>query len=95
MPRRTREQKIIADLRRELRSKEAPQRPSSTPTHLEPTISLPSPQPTEVVQVTEAAPSYLKGDLLRVGMVVTLAAALEFFISYLVSSGTFRSLGIS
>lgn len=95
MPRRTREQKIIADLRRQLRSREAPKSVTPAVSRLEPTVTLPEAPIIEVRTVPEPAPSYLKGDLLRVGLVVTLAAALEFIFSYAVSVGTFRSLGIS
>lgn len=97
MPRRTREQKIIADLRRELQRNQ-PNRPAVTKPSpkVETIISLPTaPAVTESVTTESPAPSYLRDDLLRVGVVVSVAAALELFVSYFVSSGMFKSLGIS
>jgi hypothetical protein len=100
MPRRTREQKIIADLRRQLSSQSANQ-PIAQPTkevEVAPKISIP-----DLVEVKKevAAPvvaetkSYLKSDLLKVGGLVAVAILVELLASFSINSGALKAFGIT
>lgn len=98
MTKRTREQKIIADLRKQLRLREGVLKTEDKPKvslKTSPQFSLPyapviSASPPEAVNY-----SYLKKDLLKVGIVVTIALTLEIIGTYLISQGAFKSLGVS
>lgn len=98
MPRKTREQKIIADLRKQLQLREGvvPETRQAAPRiSVAETVSLPESPIPQVEIKKEANYSYLKKDLLKVGGLVGAAVILEFIISFLVASGVLKSWGIS
>lgn len=98
MPRKTREQKVIADLRRQLRLRDgvlkeaAPRQPVIADA---PTVSLPDqkPAPREVKEPVGSI--HLKRDLIRVGSLVAVAVILEFIVSLAITSGALKPLGLS
>jgi hypothetical protein len=93
MPRRTREQKIIAELRRKLKVQ-----PIKTPrqepvVNAVPEISLPkeikSPPERSVAEPIETT-AYLKKDLLRFAALALAVTAFELIVSYMILSGTLK-----
>lgn len=98
MTKRTREQKIIADLRKQISLRDGVLKPEVTPVikmQSAPKFSLPkvTSEPTPVVAVPSY--SYLKSDLLRLTLVVAAAVGIEITGTYLISQGLLKSWGIS
>lgn len=99
MPKRTREQKIIADLRRELERREgARPAPVKATEKIEPIKSEAAP-----IQIISSNPdekssfdsSYLKRDLIKVVALFGIVIAFEGFASYLVNTGALKGFGIT
>lgn len=98
MTKRTREQKIIADLRKQIALRDGVLKPEVTPV-----VKMASAQKFSLPKVTtEPAPvvaapsySYLKRDLLRLTLVVAVALGIELIGTYLISQGLLKSLGMS
>lgn len=94
MPRKTREQKIITDLRRQLQS--ARPAPLKTVVKELPRIETSLPKlNTAAVPSVSIDYSYLGRDLLKVGALVALLTALEIVISLFISSGGLKSFGLN
>lgn len=93
MPRRTREQKIIAQLRREL-NQASPKTPRpEPPVQVVPEISLPEKiKPSPKVEAAEPAQptTFLKRDLLKFAALALAVTVFELVISYLILSGTLK-----
>jgi hypothetical protein len=103
MPKRTREEKIITELRRKLREQAPPQSKVQV-SQAQPaisTISLPSEpeRPNEPAIVTPVRVSetrtFLKGDLVKLGLIALGTVGFEAIISYLILSGVLKPLGIT
>lgn len=99
MTKRTREQKIIADLRKQIALRDGVLKPEVAPRvemSSAPKFSLPKVVTTEPsTAVTTPSYSYLKRDLLRLSLVVAVAIGIEIIGTYLVSQGLLKSWGIS
>jgi|SRR5581483_12275785 len=98
MPRKTREQKIIADLRKQLRLRAAANPEVKTSDHevsLSQPISLPEAPVQPMIAKKEVNYGYLKRDMLKVGALVGVSLLIEVIVSYLVTSGSLKSWGIS
>jgi hypothetical protein len=99
MSRKTKQQKIIADLRRQIRERPTPPptpAPVKAPTLELKEVSLPSlpASPAPPKTVSNVNNSYLKRDLLKVGGLVGAAVLLEILTTYAISSGMLASWGI-
>lgn len=94
MPRKTKEQKIIADLRRQLQSTKpvAPRVASPEMPKIE--LSLPKVN-TALATSFSIDYSYLKKDLIKVGALVVILTALEIATSVFISSGGLKSFGLN
>lgn len=98
MTKRTREQKIIADLRKQIALRDGVLKPEAPPV-----VKMASAQKFSLPKVTtEPAPvvaapsySYLKKDLLRLSLVIAIAIGIEIIGTYLISQGLLKSWGIS
>lgn len=97
MTKRTREQKIIADLRKQIALRDGVLKPVTAPKielTTTPKFSLPIPTPVVIPQTEALSYNYLRRDLLRVGLVVAIAIGVEIIGAYLISSGSLKSWGI-
>lgn len=98
MTKRTREQKIIADLRKQIALRDGVLKPEVSSV-----VKMTSAQKFSLPQITTdptpavALPSYsyLTGDLLRLTLVVAAAFGIELIGMYLISQGFLKSWGIS
>lgn len=99
MPRKTREQKIIADLRRQLRLRQAVNEevPQDKPTiSVAKEVSLPKAAPVSIQPVaTSGNYAFLGRDLTKLGILTAAAIILEVIASYLITSGALKPYGIS
>lgn len=90
--RKTRQQKIIADLRRQLHS-QAPSTPAPAVVRPSPTFSLPATlTPSPSVKLLDH--SRLGSDLTKVGTLVGLSVLIELVISVAISHGYLVKWGI-
>jgi hypothetical protein len=98
MSRKTKQQKIIADLRRQLVSEPTPIKQNLTKLK-EATVSLPA-EPSLVATPAKATiktvdTTHLKNDLIKVSSLVSAAVILEIIFSFFVTHGYLARWGIS
>jgi hypothetical protein len=99
MSRKTKQQKIIADLRKQLITDSAPTTPPAKPVK-DATISLLNETSRPVLRTEPKLPktvdtSHLGQDLTRVGVLVAGAVVLELIFSFLVTHGYLTPWGIT
>jgi len=99
MSKRTKQQKIIADLRKQLRvtppvTAQEPVKRQVEPTVSIPTVSIASPKPVLAASRTLDT-SYLPKDLIKVATLVSAAVVLEIITSLLITNGYLKIWGIS
>lgn len=98
MTKRTREQKIIADLRKQISLRNGVLKPEVTPVikmQSAQKFSLPKVASEPIAVAVVPSYSYLKKDLLRLSLVIAIAIGIEIIGTYLISQGLLKSWGIS